>query len=911
MVGKKLAHYEITEKLGVGGMGEVYRARDTKLAREVAIKVLPAEFATDHDRRKRFTREAQAIAALKHPNIVTIYSVENAANVHFITMELVEGETLAQRIPNGGLPLDRFFDYSIALADAISSAHDQGITHRDLKPANVMFDKDGRLKVLDFGLAKLLADNVDPEQARTLAQGSDTAVGQILGTAAYMSPEQAEGKPIDHRSDIFSLGIMLYEMATGVRPFQGDTNISTISSILKDTPASVSEIKQTLPRHLGRIVGRCLEKDPDKRYHSGKDIRNDLEGLKKEVDSGDIAQTLTSASSMSVAPAPSRPWLPWTIAGAVVVIVAVIALWMLRTTGPADVAKEGAAPGTSARSSGGSAGASSSAVDDRKMTVVLPFGNLGPAEDAYFAAGMSEEITSRLAAVSGMGVISRTSATQYDRTGKTMRQIGEDLGVDYVLEGTVRWAKRADGTGRVRITPQLIRVADDTHMWSETYDREIDDIFEVQTEIATHVIDALGITLLGSERELVEDTPTQNMEAYKLYLQARDLKMGSVVEQYLEYDLEKTALLDKATELDPQFVEAWAELSMHHAHWYHSPMGKTEARLSLARAALQRAEAVDPDHFRTHLAQGQYLYYGFRDYDRALDEFLIATEMVPNEAEARERVGYIYRRQGKLNECVENLKTAVTLNPQDPDIPYNLALTYRAMREFELAFRYFDRVMEIDPERVDIFFEEARLMVSWKGDLDTALELLDKMPEGDTFFYRFGRSLIFFLRREYSQALDEARQVDASVPFVRALKLAFVADIECLRTSPEEARGALEAANEALVTLLESEPGNHLLRQQLALNLALQGRHDAAVREAKLAVDLTAKDRYEGPASLENLAGVYALVGRHDEAIDLIERLLSMVYQEAITRHDVELNPTFDSLREHPRFKDLLPKKNL
>jgi tetratricopeptide (TPR) repeat protein len=221
------------------------------------------------------------------------------------------------------------------------------------------------------------------------------------------------------------------------------------------------------------------------------------------------------------------------------------------------------------------------------------------------------------------------------------------------LEGTVRWAKRADGTGRVRITPQLIRVADDTHMWSETYDREIDDIFEVQTEIATHVIDALGITLLGSERELVEDTPTQNMEAYKLYLQARDLKMGSVVEQYLEYDLEKTALLDKATELDPQFVEAWAELSMHHAHWYHSPMGKTEARLSLARAALQRAEAVDPDHFRTHLAQGQYLYYGFRDYDRALDEFLIATEMVPNEAEARERVGYIYRRQGKLNECVE------------------------------------------------------------------------------------------------------------------------------------------------------------------------------------------------------------------------------------------------------------------
>jgi len=302
MIGKTLAHYEILEKLGSGGMGDVYKARDTKLGREVALKVLPEEFSKDDERRKRFMREAQAIAALKHPNIVTIHSVEEADGVSFITMEYVEGGTLTARIPGGGVTLDEFFAYAIPLADAISSAHDQGISHRDLKPANVMFDRDGRLKVLDFGLAKLIAQSVNLDTAPTIVQGSDTAVGQIMGTAAYMSPEQAEGKEIDGRSDIFSLGIVLYEMATGERPFKGDTQISTISSILKDTPKHISEIKREIPRHVGRIVNRCLEKNPDKRFQSAKDVRNDLEGLKKEIDSGELSVEMESGPSIIGAP---------------------------------------------------------------------------------------------------------------------------------------------------------------------------------------------------------------------------------------------------------------------------------------------------------------------------------------------------------------------------------------------------------------------------------------------------------------------------------------------------------------------------------------------------------------------------------------------------------------------------------
>ncbi len=300
MLGKTLGHYEILGKLGAGGMGDVYRARDTKLDRELAIKVLPAHMAQDPDRRSRFTREAQAVAKLKHPNIITIHSVEEIDGVHFLTMEYVEGDTLAAMIPRDGFDTDKFFNYTVALADAVSSAHDEGITHRDLKPANIMFDKGGRLKVLDFGLAKLMEENTASATDPTIMQSGHTLAGTILGTAAYMSPEQAEGKPIDNRSDIFSLGILFYEMASGRRPFEGDTHISTITAVLRDTPTPITEIRQNLPRHLGRIINRCLEKDPDRRYQTAKDVRNELEDLKKEMDSGITSQAASGTSFISV-----------------------------------------------------------------------------------------------------------------------------------------------------------------------------------------------------------------------------------------------------------------------------------------------------------------------------------------------------------------------------------------------------------------------------------------------------------------------------------------------------------------------------------------------------------------------------------------------------------------------------------
>ena len=306
MVPATLGHYRIVRPIGAGGMGEVFLADDTKLGRRVALKVLPHALAGDPERRNRFEREARAVAALNHPNIITIYSVEEQDGVIFLTMELVEGKTLAEVIPRQGMPFDQLLRLAIPLTDAVGAAHQRGIVHRDLKPANVMIGDQGRVKVLDFGLAKLREESPNDGLTATMTTEPLTGEGRILGTVAYMSPEQAQGTSVDSRSDVFSLGILLYEMATGERPFKGDTNVSIMSAILKDTPTSATDLRQDLPRDFVRVLKRCLAKDPDDRYQTAKDVRNDLRSVKEELNSGtavgdqtpgQVSQSAVSATS--------------------------------------------------------------------------------------------------------------------------------------------------------------------------------------------------------------------------------------------------------------------------------------------------------------------------------------------------------------------------------------------------------------------------------------------------------------------------------------------------------------------------------------------------------------------------------------------------------------------------------------
>jgi Tol biopolymer transport system component len=334
LIGRTLNHYKVIEKLGSGGMGEVYLAEDTRLNRRVALKILPSAMAADPELRGRFEREAQAVAALNHPNIVTIHSVEEAEGLHYITMELIQGRTLSEMIPAEGLPLAKFFDLAIPIADAVSAAHKRGITHRDLKPDNIMVSDDGRIKILDFGLVKLREQPAGEPMATNLPTAELTAEGKILGTVAYMSPEQAEGKPVDHRTDIFSLGVVFYRMVTGRRPFEGGSRLSILSSILRDAPVSVTDLNPALPRHLGRIVKRCLAKDPDERYQTAQDLKNEMVELRKEVQSGTSEPALPAATAApAVRPKASRGLL--FALGAGLVGAALLGYFLLRPGNPA------------------------------------------------------------------------------------------------------------------------------------------------------------------------------------------------------------------------------------------------------------------------------------------------------------------------------------------------------------------------------------------------------------------------------------------------------------------------------------------------------------------------------------------------------------------------------------------------
>ena len=470
MIGTKLAHYTVTEKLGEGGMGQVWLAHDERLDRDVAIKVLPPGFAEDPERLARFEREAKTLAALDHPNIVHIYSVESATvegdaegearTVHFLTMQRVDGRPLSEMIPEGGLPLERIFQLGIPLAEALAAAHEKGIVHRDLKPANIMVTEEGRLKVLDFGLAKLHEAGAAPEVTAGPTEVL-TGEGKILGTMPYMSPEQLEGKDLDPRSDIFSLGILLYEMATGKRPFQGESSVTLISSIVKDTPPSVDTVREELPHHLARIVNRCLDKNPKRRYQSAAEVYNELDLLRREVESGVVSSGVTRPTSAEMEAARTTPvsaegrrwWLVAVAAG--IVLLGALGLWLGRDREPEAQADRAAAVDSATAPDAAAAGGAG-----QLAIVVLPFQNRGASEDEYFADGMSEEITTRLAGVSGLRVVSSTSASQYKEDRPPLAQIAEELDVDYVLDGSVRWA-RGDDSSRVRITPQLVRTGDD------------------------------------------------------------------------------------------------------------------------------------------------------------------------------------------------------------------------------------------------------------------------------------------------------------------------------------------------------------------------------------------------------------------------------------------------------------------
>jgi TolB-like protein/cytochrome c-type biogenesis protein CcmH/NrfG len=586
-------------------MGEVYRARDRRLGREVAIKVLPGDFLEDEERKSRFEREARVLATLNHPGIAAIYSFEeipgsspssSSSSRHLLVVELVEGKGLDQMIPEGGLPLPQFFDIAIELADALSAAHQKGITHRDLKPANVMVTNDGQVKVLDFGLARAAgADSGSSETDDTLQKL--TQAGTIVGTIPYMSPEQIEARPLDHRTDIFSLGVMLYEMATGGRPYSGESSPALMSSILRDEPKPVSRWRPDAPDGLSILVARCLEKRPGDRIQTAREILAELKALRRQLDSK------------------SR-----------------------RSAPDAD-----AIPGF-----GG-----------RPAIAVLPFENLSDdPEQEYFADGLAEDLITRLSLWRSFLVIARNSSFVYKGKAVDVKKVSADLGVRYVVEGSVRKAG-----SRVRISAQLIDATTGEHVWAKTHDRELTDVFAVQDEISEAIAASLVGDLQRAEHARAERAAPGSLEAWGLYQRALPLVCAFTRED----GARARALLERSVALDPRFSTALARLAEVGIweilyEWTDAPERTLEVVLDQAR----RAVALDPRDAEAHGVLSFALMTA-GDGHGALEAAGRAVELNPSMPLALALNAYHRHIAGHPpEESIEVVRRAMRLSPHDP-----------------------------------------------------------------------------------------------------------------------------------------------------------------------------------------------------------------------------------------------------
>ena len=608
MIGRTISHYRITAAVGSGCMGEVYRATDTKLGREVALKVLPAEMACDSDRLARFRREARSVAALNHPHIVTIYSVEEADDVHFLTMELLSGQSLDQSIPEGGLLVEEIFEIGRALADALAAAHEKGIVHRDLKPANVMVTKDHRVKVLDFGLAKDVSGANSCDDTQNWALGTEP--GAVMGTPAYMSPEQIAGRAVDHRTDIFSLGVMLHEMATGCRPFHGASSFELASAILRDTPPLVTDSRADLPRDLARLTRRCLEKDPGYRFQTAREITREFR---------DMAENMRRAAD----------------------------------AGPS--------------------------------IAVMPFQNLSAdPENEYFSEGLAEEILNALSQVEGLNVAARASSFYFKGKAAETAEIAMRLHVASLLQGSVRRAGN-----HLRVTVQLVDTRNGFQLWSERYDRQMEDIFEIQDDIARAIAERLKVTLgAGSKRS------TNNLEAYEMYLKGRHLwhqRLPNTVRAAIH-------CFQETIKIDPQYALAYAGLAdCYGVLRFYGWMPAEEGR-EIARAAVAQAMKLEPSRWEVIFSRGVYTFYYERDWRAAEADFLKAVTINPRSSLAQVYYALFLVTAGRAEESARHTALACELDPLSAIVYSIAAATLFALGQYVDAERAARHALELQPE---------------------------------------------------------------------------------------------------------------------------------------------------------------------------------------------------------------------
>ena len=886
LIGELIGHYRIESFIGAGGMGEVYLARDERLGRKVALKLLPQRLTTDETQLSRFKTEARTASALNHPNILTVHEIGAEGDRQFMATEFIEGVTLRASLARGKMDLHAALEIAVQVASALAAAHETGIVHRDIKPENIMLRPDGYAKVLDFGIAKLAL----PQPASDSLRAQQ---GPVVGTARYMSPEQLLGQQSDARSDIWSLGVVLYEMVAGIPPFSEATINDCIASILKMEPAPLSSVLEDVPVKLQSIVQKALCKNREERYQTTRELLAELRNFKRELEAERSSPQIKTREGSIVSKIKRHKRGAFFTLAATILSAAAFA-YSFYFVAPAKLPNE-------------------------KSIAVLPFADLSPARDQeYFCDGIQEEILTRLSSIADLKVISRTSTQRFQSKVGNLSQIAKQLGVAHVLEGSVQ--KAAD---QVRVSVQLINAQTDSHLWADTYDRKLTDIFGVESEIAKRITESLHAKLTGREEQALAVKPTNNPEAYDAYLRGLAFEARSR-HALLIPDLARKAIgfYERAVQLDPQFAIAWARLSRVDAFLYFNRDDATlSARGQAAKRALENAQKLEPNSPETLLALGYYQYLVLYDYGLAKTTFRRVIKTLPGNSEVPTALGRVTRREGHWDQSIAYFEQAVALDPRNVELLSDTAWTYLLRRQFSAALKLYDRALDITPNDPDVLAVKASIYQA-QGNLQEAARFLSAINE-QTPSEGSVRIKITQLRleRNYAEAvrLLQARlgQFRFASHYDKGCNQVALAFAQRVAGDMAGAKATAELARNTLEQLYRDQPDNALVAAYLSQVYAAMWENDSALKAAQRAIVLLprAADAVQGPAMEENLALIQTAFGENSRAISTLNQLLqvpgdSLVYgpngPAPITLSLLRLDPIWDPLRADPAFQKLV-----
>ncbi|HEY5415193.1 MAG TPA: protein kinase [Gemmatimonadaceae bacterium] len=886
--------FRVERELAGGGMSRVFVAEETRLGRRVVVKVLPPELRAVMSA-ERFHRETRLAAALRHPHIVPLLAAgESADGLVYFTMPFIEGQSLQQRLEREGrLPLTEVAAIVREVADALAYAHANGVVHRDIKPANVLIDG-GHVVVADFGVAKAIAaargelDRAEQSEGAPEDSSGLTVVGSAIGTPAYMSLEQARAADVDARTDVYSLGCMAFEMLTGQLPF-GSAGVYGIADPDVEPPPAASAHWPELPPAVDGVLARALAHNVDDRFQSTTALAEALG-----------AAAIPAAPAADPGPHAHLPRSPrrrlWIAAAAVAVTagvaVGVVALRRASTASPTVAAIPGDAVPAAATG---------------PRLAVLPFENVGPADDAYFAEGVSDELASRLTSIAAVRVMSPGSTRQYRNTTKSRAEVGRELGADFLLEGHVRWDRSDSASRRVRVTVELIRSRDGSAVWADRYEAKTEDLFAMEASIGEKVAASLEVALDEPERKTISTRPTENFEAYSYFLQGEALRRGDG--DALERMPRTIGMYERAAALDPRFALAFARLSLTHGDIYWSNIDRTANRLALMRTAAEKAVQLSPDSPMAHFAMGMYYYRALRDYDRALGQFSAGLKRQPGNSELLMGRAAVLRRQGRFVESAANFARAVDLDPRSSDATFSLAGTYAALRDYPNAVRYTERTLALSPQWTGVYADHAMYLAAWRGDLTSALPDIDEAlarPDGGAIIGRMRFHAGILIASDRADTAVLRKLTAASFNGDTSELLVWRADWARRRGDRARSLTYADSARMILERRVATDPAEARTRMLLALAYAHLGRKGDALREATRAAEMlpVSRDAWDGADIQEDMAYVELLVGDHDAAIKRLAHLLTIPSELSVPF--LRADPMWDSLRSNPGFQKLV-----